>query len=607
MLGICGFLSHPKNNSTGDIAKNMSLPFAEPEAHLKWCSDDKGIVMAHSLNRFSTEMRTLVSDNSDGIYAVIFGKAFLHDEYSENYESFLTNEDLGRLYAQMGVDCFSHIDGYWAIAIADCSQRKIIIARDRRAFKAIYYSVNNNSFFFSSSIKSFENSFSLSVDPDSVKMFLHYLYIPSPKTIYKEVHAVEAGECITFSQERGLSKKNYTEEILGYPWRRDSEGPDRSLTEYLNQFQDLIVQSASQHVRNSKKTAILFSGGKDSSAIATAAKLAGHENVEALTVGFDDSSIDEGMPAEAIARHLGLKQRVVRFTEEDYIQSMFPVINSLEQPMGDSAAFPVYLAISKTCDEFDTYLEGSGCDSYFIIPANGMEKITWYIHKYLPSIAKMFRGNWNCALPYRVDFIIKRLRKDRRDQFTVWNGWTENELNSLTGCRLDKENLLLTRFYNQVKCPDFFKTLTFSILAAEAYVQKVEKISSHFDVNMGYPFVSFALTRFCQGLHQKLLYDKHDNKILMRLFLEKYLPDNLANRPKGYFTFKKNTLLRANGYSFLDEFVSQQALIRHNVVDARIARDYVHRYKSGDFSVEDRVWGLLLLHCWLETRGRRRT
>ncbi|MHC4322540.1 MAG: asparagine synthase-related protein [Planctomycetota bacterium] len=382
MIGICGFYCQSNIQDSRDIARRFAGPFCTTDGNRAYESGD-----SHQFFLFQSNNnvgKSTVGHKRYSVEALIFGDAFLHDAYSRDGESFLTKEALERLYIQMGMECLSVIDGYWAIAITDYDQKKIMIARDRKGFKPIYYSICNNAFYFSTSIKSFENSFPLSIDYDSVKMFLHYLYIPSPKTIYKDVHAVRPGECVIYSLEKGLVKKKYTEEILGYPWQREPENHPVDQRECVNQFEGLIVHSVSRHIQASKKTAVLLSGGKDSSTLAIAAKLSGHDNVEALTVGFDDAEIDEGGPAGEVARHIGLNHRIIFFTENDYLDSVVPVVNSLEQPMGDSAAFPVYLAISKTCDEFDVYLDGTGSDTHFIIPATGVEKLSWYIKKNIP-------------------------------------------------------------------------------------------------------------------------------------------------------------------------------------------------------------------------------
>jgi hypothetical protein len=91
----------------------------------------------------------------------------------------------------------------------------------------------------------------------------------------------------------------------------------------------------------------------------------------------------------------------------------------------------------------------------------------------------------------------------------------------------------------------------------------------------------------------------------MRHFLHRHLSDRLVKRPKGYFVFKKKTLLRARGFSILDQFVSHDKLLKHGMVNPRVANDYIRRYKMGDEFLEDKVWGLFLFHCWLDTKAGR--
>lgn len=599
MIGICGTLTKNKTDKTKEILQKLSMPFSADERnHLRWSKDNRSILLVQSSNYRAEDQ------GSRDVDAIIFGHVYMTGNGGSGSvpDDYLSGKDLVELYKKKGANCFSLLDGSWVAAIADYRNKKILIARDRRGFKHIYFRAEDGIFSFSTSIRSFENAFRLSIDPDSVKMFLHYLYIPSPKTIYSEVRAVEPGECIAFTAEDGVSRIQFTEEVLGYPWllRGSNSYPDSETA--LATFEDLMIKAVERQISKTKKTGILLSGGKDSSAIAAAAALSGQKNVECITVGFDETEIDEGAKASEIARHLGLPHRLVRFSDSDYVNSLYHVIKCLDQPMGDSAVFPAFLAVARTCDEFDVYLEGSGCDAYFINPASGIEKLSWYTKKYMPWVSNLFKGNWKVGLSFRANVLVKNMRREHPEQFIVWKGWTETEIKMLMGSMPGLDELTLYKFYSKVNSPDFFKTLTFSVCASEAYVRKIENVCAYLNVDARFPYFNNLMTSFCQSLPKEMLYSGMKNKILMRQFLGKHLPAELVNTPKGYFIFRKKTILKAKNFGIMDQFLSNDILLKHNLVDHKIAGKCIEKYKSGDYEHEDKVWSLFLLHCWLESR-----
>jgi asparagine synthase (glutamine-hydrolysing) len=98
-------------------------------------------------------------DNS-GRYVIVFNgeiynyieiKAALQSDYDFKTES--DTEVLLAAFIVYGISCLEKLNGMFAFAIWDNQEKKLFAARDRFGVKPFYYSIENNSFYFSSEIK----------------------------------------------------------------------------------------------------------------------------------------------------------------------------------------------------------------------------------------------------------------------------------------------------------------------------------------------------------------------------------------------------------------------------------------------------------------------
>ena len=150
-------------------------------------------------------------------YIIVFnGSIFNYKELKlylkrKNYK-FLSNSDtevILNLYKEKGEKFTKYLKGIYAIAIYDTEKKEIIISRDVIGVKPLYICWENNTFFFSSLVKSIAlNNISLKINHNSIINFYLYGHISEPYTLYENVFAVEPGSTIKVNLEglKNLSK-----------------------------------------------------------------------------------------------------------------------------------------------------------------------------------------------------------------------------------------------------------------------------------------------------------------------------------------------------------------------------------------------------------------
>src|SRR5690606_4689426 len=90
--------------------------------------------------------------------------------------------------------------------------------------------------------------------------------------------------------------------------------------------------------------------------------------VEAFTVGFDNSALDETSAAGALARQIGIPHRELRFGLSEYRAAFSRIAAGFDQPLGDPAALALVPACAAAAESVDVIVDGTGSDGVFGSP-----------------------------------------------------------------------------------------------------------------------------------------------------------------------------------------------------------------------------------------------
>src|SRR5260370_37424878 len=93
-----------------------------------------------------------------------------------------------------------------AFASWDARQRRLLLARDRFGKKPLYYAVLPNGIWFGSELACLRQAgVPLEPDPEALRLYFQFNYIPDPLTAYRAIRRVPAGGWLTY--ERGAVRQ----------------------------------------------------------------------------------------------------------------------------------------------------------------------------------------------------------------------------------------------------------------------------------------------------------------------------------------------------------------------------------------------------------------
>src|ERR1051325_3534173 len=98
-------------------------------------------------------------------------------------------EILPHLYEDYGTRMVEHIDGMFAVALWDATNRVGLLARDRMGKKPLYYYRQNDALYFASEIKSLLRvpGFERRINYEALHHFLSFKHVPAPLSIFEGI------------------------------------------------------------------------------------------------------------------------------------------------------------------------------------------------------------------------------------------------------------------------------------------------------------------------------------------------------------------------------------------------------------------------------------
>jgi asparagine synthase (glutamine-hydrolysing) len=209
--------------------------------------------------------------DSSGRYVLVFnGEIYnyieLKNELNGHY-TFKTDSDTEVLLAAFiiyGKDCLQKLNGMFSFAVWDNQDKKLFAARDRFGVKPFFYSIKNNSFYFSSEIKAIHAAGILRIPDEKVwaSYFAYGSYGNPDETFWEEILQLPGGHFLEFQNKQLVLKKWYffEEEVA-------QQRKDLNYEQAKDHYLLLLKDSIKLRFRSDVPVGFNISGGLDSSVL----------------------------------------------------------------------------------------------------------------------------------------------------------------------------------------------------------------------------------------------------------------------------------------------------------------------------------------------------
>ena len=630
MCGLVGFISKKYfNDLSQDLSKASScLSHRGPNDSGFFYDNDMGIGLAHRrlsiIDLSSAGHQPMTSDDVSIIYnGEIYNFKKIRktlEGYGHKFKSNTDTEVVLKSYLQWGVDCLEKFIGMFAFAIWDGRKRRLFLARDRIGIKPLYYHFSNGTFLFASELKAFMafSIFNKDIDPDSIPLFLHYLYIPAPKTVFKNTFKLLPGHFLTY-ENNTIKTHNYWQ----YPEMK-VELSDSALNEEekLQQLDDLLTQAVSDRMISDVPLGALLSGGIDSSIVVALMQKVNSSPVRTFSIGFKEKGYNEAKWAAKVARHLNTDHTELYVTPKEAIEIIPKLPGIYDEPFADSSAVPTYYVSKMARENVTVSLSGDGGDENFagyrryyfdmrenfirnMIPERLRKPVFGTIGRLYPKadyLPRIFRGKAFISNVARdpVDayfFSVSALYNDQKH--SLLNGDVNKVLQGY-----DTRDLFY-KIYQNAPANDHLSKIQYldiKTYLCEDILTKVDRASMAVSLEVRCPILDHVFMEYVARIPSELKLAGTDGKHIFKKALKKYLPDNILYRKKMGFGVPILEWLRKDlkGYA------------KSLVLDGDASRLYLRKsflekiwneHQRGIRNRSTELWIVMMLNLWHKKFG----
>jgi asparagine synthase (glutamine-hydrolysing) len=560
MCGIFGILCHngetvPDERCLTETARLLSHRGPDSQG----VYSEAGIGLAHT--RLSLLDLNSRSDqpfwDREGRYCLVYnGEVYNFKELREELEltgtGFRTTSDtevlLEWLIKRGAEATLPRLEGMFAFALYDRTERSLLLARDRFGIKPLFVHDGEDAFVFSSEVLGMKPWLKLEPDDFSISAFLFgnpaYGFGGPTKehSFFKGIRILPPG-CVV--KVRTGMPAQYGKFFSGVDFLNEdlSERLQRLRPmQLVNETEELLFASVKTQMVADARVGGLCSGGVDSSVImAMAARC--HNNLavfHANVVG----PLSEYSAAAALARHLRLDLKAIEVSDQDFIDILPEAVRHFGHPCYHMPHSVPFLQVSKLVRDtgVKAVLSGEGSDECFL----GYSFLS-------PDLRQWKR--------YAKDFLkmlIRKIEGGRDSQQYEWQTYPSRNV------ALSYEAVirgLHTRFEMALETEDIFDavrrrngTISYNSIKSldllnynlRALLHRNDSMGMAASVESRFPFLDSRLVRYAVNMpyNAKIRFspaarDRNhsffQDKWVLRKLADRYLPKTLARLPKEPF------------------------------------------------------------------------
>ena len=651
MCGINGFYSVTSSTFDNVIVKmNSAILHRGPDTSGTWTDKNSGITLGHqrlSIIDLSKAGNQPMHSSSGQFVLTYNGEIYNHLEIRRELEKSNSQikwrgtsdtETLLEAIDYWGIKLtLNKIDGMFAFGVWDKKIRCLILARDRVGEKPLYYGWQGRGdkrvFIFGSELKSLKvhPEFKKNINIDAISLQLRHNCIPAPYSIYKDIYKLLPG-CYLKLNEYHLKKC-----LLPSPKKYWSltECAIYGINNKLQSSEDEIQKELEDHLKKSVKKQMIsdapigafLSGGIDSSTIVSLMQSQSNLPIKTFTIGFCESDYNEAEYAKKIANHLGTNHTELYVSSKTAMEVIpkLPII--YDEPFSDSSQIPTFLVSQLAKKQVKVALSGDGGDELFCgYNRHVMIKklsIIFYLmpltfRKILSNVIKLISTeNWDSLSKflsgpnyynkfgkkiYKVADLLnaKKLSDIHYMLSSHWQNSTKvvkDIVEPGTFLTKFKPDLTGLNIQQQMMILDSITYLPDDILV------KIDRAAMASSLETRAPFLDHKLIEYVWKVPHSLKFRNGSGKWILKKILNRYVPQNLFERPKTGFEIPLGTWLSGPLRDWAEDLLDEKRLKKEGFFNSVLIRkkwaEHVNCKKNWQYD----LWDVLMFQDWIREQN----
>ena len=522
------------------------------------------------------------------------------------------SEVLLTAWVAWGVRALDRLNGMFAFAIWDRTDKTLTLARDRYGIKPLYIAETPEGLSFGSEQKAIlaRCGASITVDREALLEYFTFQNLFSNRTLVKGITLMPAGHYAVLDT-REDSPRLTSNQYWDFNFTNPTEKADRH--EYIEELDRLFAQAVNRQLVTDVELGSYLSGGMDSGSI-TAVAAQSIPDLKTFTCGFDLSSasgielaFDERVAAEAMSARFRTEHYEMVLKAGDMERCLPRLAYHLEEPrVGQS--YPNFYAAQLASKFVKVVMSGAGGDELFGgYPWRYYRAVVCYDFDHYVD---QYYGFWQRLADNKdLHRMFAPIKGD------VENVWTRDifrdVLKAHEGVPETPEDYINHSLYFEAK------TFLHGLFVVE------DKLSMAHSLETRVPFMDNDLVEFAMrcpvnlklnnlaevvrinendpGDKQgKYFHKTNDGKQILRDMMGKYIPNTITKAAKQGFSSPDASWFKGDSIDFVrDRLLNKRAPI-YDLLDYHAATGLVQEHLDGKQNRRLLIWSLLNVNQWME-------
>ena len=630
MCGICGKISPNDSKVEQDLLTRMT----ELLAHRGPDGDGTYIHHGPRLSAGLGHRRLSIIDlsnagrqpmaNEDGTLWIVFnGEIYnfqsLRSELEHKGHRFRSRTDtevILHLYEDEGVSGISKLRGMFAFAIWDEKAETLLLIRDRVGIKPLVYYWDGRTFLFASEIKSIlqDSTVRKEIDWNAMKLYLTFNYIPSPYTIFKNIRKLKPGHMLALRD--GMMKEEAYWNI-----NLNIVNQNRYSTDFTYQKEHLfsmLEEAVQSHMVSDVPIGAFLSGGIDSSIIVGLMSRHSSRPVKTYSIGYKDMPFfDETHYARDVSALNHTDHHEIMLSARDILASIPDILDSFDEPFGDSSAIPSFVVSRETAQNVKVTLSGDGGDELFAGYRMYSGEYWHSIYRHIPRMARFHlieplllslpdsRDNLTADYARRIKKFLRGSKDAFEDRFLAWNEiFTREQQDGLLRfpqyVTSDLGRQILSKRLNEYESDllnrmlyaDFKESLPGDML------HKVDSMSMLNSLEVRVPLLDHRVCELAFSFHGGVKMKRGRGKYILLETFKHILPPSLHNRPKWGFEIPIGKWMKTDLKYLINEYLSRDLIQRQGIFNFDMIHPMVQNLMNNRIDTSWQLWNLIVFQNW---------
>ena len=619
MCGFVGVLNLNGETFSLDNLRRMANTIAHRGPDGEGYFIEENVALAHRrlaiIDTSDLGAQPMTSANNNWVLAFngcIYNYKELREELKSKGHSFRSTSDTEVITEGLscyGVSFFEKLNGMFAIAAWNKTEKALYLSRDRYGIKPLYYWFRDKTLVFASEIKAIikHPKYSIALNHDALNEYFTFQNLFTYQTLFEGVTMLPPANTVKINSASVSVVHNSW-------WDYDftKEDDKMSFDDAVSETERLFKQAVDRQMIADVPVGAYLSGGMDSGSIAAIASTK-VKRLSTFTCGFDMSAVtgveanyDERRDAELMANAFKTEHYEQVINAGDLSWSLPRVVYHLED-LRVGMSYPNYY-ISRLASKFvKVCLQGTGGDELY--------------------------GGY----PWRYYRVFKSL--DQRDYFNQYYDFWQRLVSDT-----EKRELFTDNVYSKINIDEprkiFERVFTFNnSLKYDKPEQHIsnslyfeiktflpglllvgDKLSMANGLEERFPFLDNDLVNFAQKIpikhklgnlemmkrvdenefrDKKLVYTEHsDGKTVLRKAMMDFMPEKIINRKKQGFSAPDESWYRGENAEYVKELLLNKKTVSSEFINEKYIRRIVDEHINKKMNHRLLIWSFMNFEWW---------